>query len=172
MKKFILLLFTVFFIGLTGCNECEKQEPKINLEEEITQIENIIDQYVIANENKDLSIIEKIWANDDDIVLIGTDSDEKLIGWKQIKKAIQQQFKSFEDVYISVSELKIFVNETANTAWFSTMLSYNFIHKGEAKSFEGIRFTGVLEKSTDWEIVQGHLSIPAEVDIETEEKVK
>ncbi|MCD4772514.1 MAG: nuclear transport factor 2 family protein [Bacteroidales bacterium] len=167
MKKFILLLFTVFFIGLTGCNECEKKEPAINLEEEKLQIENILDQYVIANENKDLSIIEKIWANEDDIVLIGTDSDEKLIGWKQIKNAIQHQFKSFEDVYISVSEQMIFVNETGNTAWFSEILSYNFIYNGEAMSFEGIRFTGVLEKSTDWEIVQGHLSIPAEVDIET-----
>lgn len=169
MKKIILLLFTTFFLGITGCNKCEKQEPKFNPEEEKIQIENILDQYVIANENKDLSIIEKIWANEDDIVLIGTDSDEKLIGWKQIKKAIRHQFKSFEDVYISVSEQMIFVNETGNTAWFSSILSYNFIYKGEAMSFEGIRFTGVLEKSTDWEIVQGHLSIPAEVDIETEE---
>jgi len=172
MKKGILVLFAVLSMGFFGCKESEKQEQIISLEEEKVQIENILDQYVIANENKDLSIIEKIWANEDDIVLIGTDSDEKLIGWKQIKKAIQHQFKSFEDVYISVSDQKIFINKSANTAWFSAMLSYNFIYKGEAKSFEGIRFTGVLEKSDDWEIVQGHLSIPAEVDIEQEKKVK
>ena len=172
MKKFILLLFVVMFISITGCNECKKQKTTINYEEEKAQIENILDQYVVANENQDLNIIGKIWANNDDIILIGTDSDEKLIGWKEIKKAIEYQFASFHDVYISVTELKIFINKTGNTAWFSAMLSYNFIHNEKAESFEGIRFTGVLEKSKEWEIVQGHLSIPAEVDIETEEKVK
>ena len=105
--------------------------------------------------------MEKVWAADDDIVLIGTHANEKLIGWDQIQKAIKKQYSEFEDTYISVIEQKIMINETGNTAWFSEFLNYNFIHEGQAMSFEGIRFTGVLEKRGDqWLIVQGHLSIP------------
>ena len=100
--------------------------------------------------------------------MIGTDSDEKLIGWDQIESAIQHQFQLFEEVYITDKDRIINLGSEGKTAWFSEELSYNFIHKGEAKSFEGIRFTGVLaKKNNHWELVQGHLSIPAEVDIET-----
>jgi hypothetical protein len=36
-------------------------------------------------------------------------------------------------------------------------------------SFEGIRFTGVLEKiDGKWQLVQGHLSVPYEAEIEEE----
>jgi hypothetical protein len=54
-------------------------------------------------------------------------------------------------------------------AWFSEVLDYNFIYLGEGMSFEGIRFTGVLEKREGhWKMVQGHLSVPYEADIEDE----
>lgn len=164
MKKIIpvfILILTVFI----GCNTVTQK--KIDFEEEKMKIENVLDQYVLANENQDFSIIEIIWAEDDDIVLIGTDSDEKLIGWEAIKKAIKHQFKSIDSTYISINEQLIKINKTANTAWFSEVLNYNYMYKGQAMSFEGIRFTGVLQKrDQDWEIVQGHLSIPAEVDLE------
>lgn len=166
MKK-LLPLFTglVLFLAF-GCNPAQDQP---NKEEEIRQIENVLEQYVVANENQDFSIIENIWGKDEDIILIGTESDEKLIGWNQIKEAIQHQFQAFENTYISVTEQHIVINETCNTAWFSEELSYNFIYKGEALSYEGIRFTGVLQKYMGrWEIAQGHLSVPAEAVIAKE----
>ncbi len=162
------VLFVLFALGI-ACFlfSCQSQVENFDTDEELLKIENILDQYVVANENQDFSIIQKIWAEKEDIELIGTDSDEKLIGWNEIKKAIKHQFESFEDIYISVNEQIIHINETGNTAWFSEILSYNFMYKGEAKSYEGVRFTGVLSKNDRrWEIVQGHLSIPAEVDIE------
>ncbi len=164
MKKLVPLLLIALLL-IVACDR-QKQEA-INLEAEKIKIENALEQYALANENKDFSIIEKIWAEEDDILMIGTDSDEKLIGWDQIKNAIQKQFESIDSTYISINEQLIKINESANTAWFSEILSYNYMYKGQAMSFEGIRFTGVLRKTDgNWELVQGHLSIPAEVDLE------
>ncbi|MCF8230506.1 MAG: nuclear transport factor 2 family protein [Bacteroidales bacterium] len=148
---------------------CQVKTKKVNPEAEIASIENVLDQYVIANENQDFRIIENIWSKEENIELIGTDSDELLTGWESIRSAIKNQFESFENTYISVNDQHIHINNTGNTAWFFETLNYNFLYKGEAMSFEGIRFTGVLEKrGNKWELVQGHLSIPAEVDVDTE----
>lgn len=166
MKAREIILAALLIIFFIACKETPKN---FIAEDEIAKIETVLDQYVIANESQDFSIIETIWAKDDDIEMIGTDSDELLTGWENIKSAIQHQFESFENTYISVNDQKIHLNNTGNTAWFFETLNYNFIYKEQAMSFEGIRFTGVLEKQNgNWQIVQGHLSIPAEVDIETE----
>lgn len=165
MKKYLVIVFVVVFALVS----CDSKKEKFNPREEIAAIENVLDQYVIANENQDFSIIERIWAEEDDIAMIGTDSDELLVGWHEIRAAIQHQFEAFENTYVSVNNQKIHLSETGQIAWFYETLNYNFIYNGEAMSFEGIRFTGVLKKNNgNWEIVQGHLSIPAEVDLEEE----
>ena len=164
-----ILVFAILSICLVTTS-CKQKGTCVNKEEELTKVENVLEKYVMANENQDFSLIEQIWAPDDDIVLIGTDSDEKLIGWNQINKAIKHQFAEFEDTYISVIDQNISMNETANTAWFSEVLNYNFIYHGKAQSFEGIRFTGVLEKRKEnWKLVQCHISIPVPQGTETKE---
>jgi hypothetical protein len=168
MKSAVILLISTTILFATGC--APKVE-KPDLKKEKAEVTNVLEKYVIANENQNFSLIEEIWANDDNILLLGTDSDEIYLGWNQIKKAIQHQFNAFEDTYIVVSDQRIQLNATGNTAWFSEYLNYNFIYKGEAKSFEGIRFTGVLEKREGvWELVQGHLSIPVEEGTETSQE--
>ena len=88
-----------------------------------------------------------------------------LIGWDEIRSVMERQFNSFEETYISVRDQVVEINETGNTAWFSEILSYNYIYQGEARQFEGVRFTGVLEKRDgDWYIVQSHMSIPGSPD--------
>jgi ketosteroid isomerase-like protein len=47
------------------------------------------------------------------------------------------------------------------------MMNYNFMADSVAQSYSGMRFTGVLEKCDDeWKLVQGHLSVPANIQIE------
>jgi ketosteroid isomerase-like protein len=100
-------------------------------------------------------------------MMFGTDSDEKLLGWDKIRKAYLNQFNLISDTYISVYDQFIRINCTGNTAWFSESMNYNFIYDSVAHSFEGIRFTGVIEKDDNdgWKLVQGHLSVPAHVNI-------
>ena len=163
MKRVILFLF--LFTIITSCNYEEPETP-VDFKSETLQVQAILEKYVLANENQDFEIIKQIWASDDNIVMIGTDSDERLVGWGKIEKAIKHQFKEFRDTYITVSDQIIRINETANTASFSELLAYNFIYQNEAKSFKGLRFTGVLEKiEGNWLLVQEHLSLPAEIEM-------
>mgnify|MGYP000465140539 CR=1 FL=1 len=156
MKKFTLLLaiFTLFMIQ--GCQQsCDKEKA-------ISDVQLVLEKYVIANENNNIDLLKDVWAQDEDIVIFGTDSDEQLIGWGQVKNTFLKQFEIFEKTYISVTDQNIRINCDGKAAWFSEILNYNYTTTdGISKSFEGIRFTGILEKRDGkWLIVQSHMSIP------------
>ncbi|MCK4677380.1 MAG: nuclear transport factor 2 family protein [Bacteroidales bacterium] len=165
MRKLTFLSFIAIII--IGTNSCSEKKCKYDSDEEKSKIEIVLEKYVIANETQDLDLVHRVWASRDDIVVFGTASDEKLIGWEKISKTFQQQFNLFEDTYISVGDQIITVNETGNTAWFSEIINYNFIYKGKPVSYEGVRFTGVLSKiEGEWYIVQSHMSLPHEEDFD------
>ncbi|MBC8489373.1 MAG: nuclear transport factor 2 family protein [Bacteroidetes bacterium] len=164
MKKIIVII--LLSVIVVSCNNLDKQsKASFDPEQEMENIALVLEKYVIANERQEIELVKEIWAPDTDIVVIGTNSDEKLIGWDQIKDALQRQFNTFEETYISVRDQVIEINETGNTAWFSEILNYNYIYQDEARQYEGLRFTGVLEKRNgDWYIVQSHMSIPGSPD--------
>lgn len=164
MKKTIVII--LLSVIVVSCNNVDKQtKASFDPEQEKENIALVLEKYVIANERQEIELVKEIWAPDTDIVVIGTNSDEKLIGWDQIKDALQRQFNTFEETYISVRDQVIEINETGNTAWFSEILNYNYIYQDEARQYEGLRFTGVLEKrNDDWYIVQSHMSIPGSPD--------
>lgn len=159
--KYLAIISLVFIVFA-----CNNQTPKVDRAAEIIAIEDVLEAYVLANENQDFGLTEKIWAPDSDIILYGTDSDERLMGWTNIRNAIKIQFSRIEETYISVSDQFIKLNECGNTAWFAETLNYNFVYNGEARIYRGLRFTGVLVKIDDqWRFVQAHLSLPANVNI-------
>lgn len=158
---FSSILLSVIIIFTSCDHQTEKK-----CQEEKVAIENLLENYIIANENQDLELIEAIWAPDDDIVLYGTDSDERVVGWANIRSGIKEQFGFISDTYISASNQFIKLNCTGNTAWFAETLNYNYMYKGVAHSYEGMRFTGVVAKMDgEWRLVQTHLSLPASVGV-------
>ena len=161
----LFLSALVMSLALMSCNtECEKTQ--VDLVAETANVEVVLEQYVVANMEQDVDIIAKIWKNDEDVISIGTDSDERLVGWTHIEKSMRNQFQSFNNTFISVSNQVIRIDADGRTAWFSESLNYNFIYLEKAMSFPEIRFTGVLQKlEGNWQLVQGHLSIPAEVEM-------
>ncbi len=159
--KYPLFAFMIILL-ISGCQQKTNNEP-VDLNSEKDKIALVLEKYVIANEKEDLDLVHEIWAASPDIVVFGTNSDEKLIGWDAIKEALERQYTSFEDTYISVRDQVIHVDPTGHFAWFSEIMNYNYIYQGEAKQFEGLRFTGVLQKiDGEWYIVQSHISIPGE----------
>ena len=157
-----LLLITVIFLF----SACTTMEQKVDLAAETMAIEEVLESYIIANESQDFGLIEKIWAPNTDIILYGTDSHERLMGWTNIRNAIKSQFNLIEETYISASDQYIKISDDGKTAWFAETLNYNFVYNGEARSYEGLRFTGVVVKMDDhWRFVQAHLSLPGGVDV-------
>ena len=169
MKK-LEFYFAILIAGLmAACNPQGDKCPEIDTEKELSEIRTVLEQYELARESEDFATVEDLWAPKADIVLVGTEGDEQLVGIESIKKAISRQFDEVENTLINISDQKIHMNKEGTTAWFSEVLDYNFIYLGENMVFEGIRFTGVLEKMEGhWKLVQGHLSVPYESNLEEE----
>jgi len=169
MKKIKIVLSLLILIGIIACSPRGEKCPEVDLDKELSDIRTLLEQYELARESEDFATVEQIWAPDADIVLFGTEGDEQLVGIESIKKAMSKQFDEVENTLINISDQQIRINRMGNTAWFSEVLDYNFIYLGEYMSFEGIRFTGVIEKRDDkWKLVQGHLSVPYEAEFEEE----
>ena len=161
-NSFFYLVFAVLLLTVA----CDTGDVKIDKAEEIIAIENVLEQFIIANETQDFDLIQNIWAPDSDIILYGTNSDEKLMGWTNIRNAIKEQFRLIDETYISASDQFIKLNECGNTAWFAETLNYNFMYGDVAHSYGGMRFTGVVSKIDGrWRLVQAHLSVPANIDL-------
>jgi len=158
MKKISFLsILLIVFLSFNSC----KDKCDYDTDLETSKIETVLEKYVIANETQNLELVKKVWAPQDDIIVFGTTSDEKLVGWDNIQETMERQFGSFKDTYISVSDQYIKINETGNADCFAEVINYNFIYNGEARSYEGVRFTGVMRKiDEEWYIVQSHMSVP------------
>ena len=169
MKKLKIVLALFILGGIMACSSQGEKCPEVDLEKEVSDIRMVLEQYELAREGEDFATVEQIWAPDADIILFGTEGDEQLVGIEAIKKAMSKQFDEVENTLINISDQQIRINERGNTAWFSEVLDYNFIYLGEDMAFEGIRFTGVMEKRDGkWKLVQGHLSVPYEAEFEDE----
>jgi len=159
MKKKLLLFIIGFVVFMLACNQGEKGV--VDKQKEIEAVKLVLEKYALANENQDINMIEEIWCPSDSIVSIGTESGEILQGFSQIKRAVENQFETFSNTYISYRDQIITINKDGSTAWFSEMVNYNFILNEKALQYEGLRYTGVLvKKDGKWKLVQTHMSVP------------
>lgn len=146
---------------LLSCTQKNKVTESFDPKKEVEKVALVLEKYVIANETQNLNLVKEVWASKPDILVFGTNSDETIIGWEAIKNTLKKQFEAIDDTYISVRDQRIEINETGNTAWFSEFVNYNYIYQDKPVKYEGLRFTGVLEKiNGEWLIVQSHMSIP------------
>lgn len=169
MKKIHILSLLVALGIFHACTRSTTSEtanpPNYALERE--KVENVLEKYMLSIENQDFHAIENIWESGDSTMLLGTDSDERLMGWHSIRNAYRKQFGLISDTYIAVNDQFIRISNDARTAWFSQRMTYSFLYQDKAMKFEGIRFTGVLAKNEQgqWKMVQGHLSVPAQINL-------
>jgi ketosteroid isomerase-like protein len=118
---------------------------------------------VIANEARNISLISELWANDSAVLSIGTDRNDVLRGFDAVLEKFKEQYRYFEDTYISATNIDIYVHPSCETAWFSEVLQYNYTQGEKAIEYSDLRFTGFLEKRDGaWVIIHTHLSAPAD----------
>jgi ketosteroid isomerase-like protein len=173
MKKlmgFVLILSSFFLIiscdNDEGREHGQEQELAVDLAKEKSEVSLLLDNLAAATESGNFERIKEIWLPSKDALLIGTDSGEKLEGWEEISAAIKKQFGTFQETLISITDQSIWINEDASVAWFFEEVNYNFVFEEKAMTFEGIRFTGIMQKvDGKWRLVQQHMSIPAELEM-------
>ncbi len=112
-------------------------------------------------EDENMDTFDALVANDPEMIIIGTDTAEYIIGFDAFREAREQQFASFENVEYNVDEQTIGVAESGNVAWFTQRFDLFLLAQKNPVSLEDIRVTGVLEKRDGrWQIVQLHTSVP------------
>jgi uncharacterized protein (TIGR02246 family) len=140
---------------------CQQSATVTDVESEKAKVKAVIDGYIRAQETMDMQLLSKVFANDDDMVVIGTDTAEYLIGWDQVQAVFSQIFDSPDQMGIAVRNQSIKISQSGDVAWFSEIEDYSFVSQGQTDNFYNWRTTGVLEKRNgDWLIVQLHLSVP------------
>lgn len=142
---------------------CKNEKPVTDPTAEKAAIRMALQKYVIANEARNISLISELWAKDTAVLSIGTDRHDVLRGSDAVVAKFQEQYKWFEDTYISARDIDIYVHPSCETAWFSEVLQYNFTQGEKAVEYPDLRFTGFLEKRDgNWVIMHTHLSAPAD----------
>jgi len=165
MKK-ISDFFLLLLLISTGCNEVEnlKSNKKKNIIKMVDQEvkDFITDQYDFLSVGS-IDIAEKVFSKD--AILIGTDKEEYLIGWEEIKPAILGQIEAIENPKFVTRNLKVVIGDNGQMASYSQILDFSYrttateSSSGVKYEIKNIRNSGVLKKiDGDWKIIQIHWS--------------
>jgi ketosteroid isomerase-like protein len=155
MKDLFPLSLVVAFLVLGACTQ------KVDIEAEKAKVKIVFDQLLQVSETEDNELLNKIFAHDPDMVNIGADSAEYVVGWEPLRDAMHKQFASFENTKISARNQVIKVHDSGKVAWVSEIWDVSLVAGGQPVSLKGARFTGVLEnRNGNWVIVQTHTSVP------------
>ena len=164
MKKLFMILPLVFLLCFTfSCQQGEEvaEEPVVDVEAEKAVVKALIDDFLICWKTEDMELFSIIFAQDDDMVVFGTDAAEHFIGWEPMKESMQKQFDSLDTMQVVTRKLSIKIHKSAEVAWISFLMDAKGEAMGEPFEFVGARFTGVTEKRNgNWVIVQVHFSMP------------
>lgn len=125
------------------------------------EIERTIRNFFHSMDTQDFELMEEVTAQKEDMVHIGTDTDEIWRGWSELNKATEEQFENLIFYKATIRELSIHLSNTGQVAWYSHLLDAKIKSGTNVQTWEGARFTGVLENTDgSWQIVQTHVSIP------------
>ncbi|MDY0101292.1 MAG: nuclear transport factor 2 family protein [Lentimicrobium sp.] len=161
MNKIKLISILAMLLMFSAC--CSDDKPVCDPVIEKAAIKLALQKYVIANEARNISLISELWANDSAVLSIGTDRHDVLRGAVAVLEKFKEQYRYFEDTYISATNIDIYVHPSCETAWFSEVLQYNYTQGEKAIEYSDLRFTGFMEKRNGaWVIMHTHLSEPAD----------
>lgn len=125
------------------------------------EIEQTIQKFFHSMDVQDFDLMEAVIAQKENMVHIGTDTDEIWRGWSELSEATAEQFENLKFYKATIRELSIHLSDTGAVAWYSHLLDAKIKSATTVQTWKGARFTGVLEnRDGNWQIVQTHVSIP------------
>lgn len=120
-----------------------------------------LEQFGRMWESENMNTFDRIIADDADMVVIGTDAAEFIVGFDAFRQAREKQFEAFENVEFNVNSRTLKLSESGEVAWFTEQFDLFTIAEGEPVSLEDLRLSGVMERRDGhWRIVQLHTSVP------------
>jgi uncharacterized protein (TIGR02246 family) len=164
MKKLLKVLPLVILFCFNPDYQQGKEvteQTMVNIESEQVKVQLILEQYIKALTTKNMELLSKIFAHDEDMVMFDGNISKRFVGWKALKGRFQEHFNSFEKLDITFKELDIKIHASGEVAWLSCILNANLLNQGQQGSINDLRVTWVLEKQNqNWVIVHAHFSLP------------
>lgn len=159
MKLLYIVFLSSLILNIISCSN----QKKVNLEEERQQVMTVLDNFVKAHEQKDLELLLSCFSDKPDITILGTDRNELWVDKVSMGEAQKRAYQIFDKVEISVRDKILKLSPDGEFAWFYMKVNWYVESEGKKSNFDGIRTTGVLEKTYGkWAIVQIHTSMPIE----------
>lgn len=142
---------------------CSCPQDAVNREAEIAAITKSIDSCIGWFREKDFDLLFSVVAHDSSYISVHP-TDRVVMGFAEFEKNAETfRYDGFQYVRHEISDLKIGLSDSGDTAWFYCMLDDMNTWDGRPANWENTRWTGVLEKREGrWVIVQQHFSFSAE----------
>lgn len=162
MKRSLVFLPLVIFMTLFLSCRCQQETAvQVDLGLEETAVKATMNQFWQSFETSDISLVSEVMAHDLDMVIIGTDAEERWVGYEEFRTAMEQQFASMESLRVSLDHEVFKIHHSGEVAWYSGVADFKGTSLGEDFEFADLRVTAVLEKrDVRWVIVQYHGSVP------------
>ena len=123
-----------------------------------------MNKYFDAYKTKDRDKALSCFANEPSTILIGTEKDEKIVGYDKLKEQIAKDFENYEFTKIDLPWKTVTIK--GPIALLTAEVDFT-MKAGEEEQKGVARLTAAIEKKKDeWLIVQSHFSLPTSSEVE------
>ncbi len=121
-------------------------------------VREVLEKFAESYAKRDLNSAMSLIAQDADVVIYGTGTEEKCVGPEKIKAQFERDWSQIEEPALEYNWTSI--SAAGNVAWAAIDAVFRAKIDGKKMKFQS-RVTKVFEKRGDkWLIVQGHFSFP------------
>jgi hypothetical protein len=165
MKNLFITLLSIALLNISACYQNRLASSSYNNDVDVgaekTRIKGLLEKLDEALQTENMGLFTEVFAHDQDIIIIGLDFREKVIGWEALAIMQNQQFSDLENLDISLRDLNITIDSSGNTARYLRTIDVSFVTNNLPFQLKGIRETGILKKGNkNWVILQQHTSAP------------
>lgn len=122
-------------------------------------VKAVLNKFAEAYAKRDLPRLRSTFASDPDVLLYGTGSDEKRVGFSEIQMQAERDWSQTESISLAYGWVS--VSSAGSVAWVGTDATMNLRAGGQDLVLPA-RITFVLEnRAEQWLIVHAHCSFPA-----------
>jgi len=122
-------------------------------------VQSVLEAWITGVEQDDLGLISQVVAHDEDVMYIGSGTDERIMGWSTLKAALEAQAAALSDIHITASEVTIHPLCGGQAAWATSLWTFEARMGDQALSVP-LRCTWIAEKrEAGWVLVHFHKSV-------------
>jgi ketosteroid isomerase-like protein len=138
---------------------------KPDLAAERGEVEKVIRASIEWAMTKNTDLLYRSFVHDSTLFWFSPDNAGTVRGFDAFKQQVEQIFMNpaFKAVGSEFINLDVHLSRSGDVAWYSCILNDRNTWKGQPADWEGVRWTGVLEKRDgNWMIMQMHFSYSEE----------